>query len=1027
MNDQDEKSKRLVTKVQRLTEDLKRAKVPVSEESAFTPTPGRAVISRREAAEVDDMVEDLRGQLRMLAKDNSHLKNKMNFFKSLHEAETRKGARYDHIPPRINSGVKKLQPSLVIRRRAAAQAADDGNTGANEENLATSEDVARLEELVTMLRGKLVDAERQSETTTAENQRLTELLESRQQQSDIERLTHQRANADLQKRLQEALGKGAVLEETHRALGDAHAEALKAVETLTEELKEERRRRIEAEARLGAAGDTTKRIEELATIIADLRAEKKLLEDEQARLLAAQFGTGREEEWERERASFLARIKELEGRAGDSLKEATDLHATIAELRGKLSAAQKAKQEAEASLYNVQHMLDELQSACAFLNDPGPIDWVMVRDAVALWKSRGADMPSRVQDLGEEKRLLQELWLQYTRCIEDLERTRKLLELQERINKDYKLELAQLNGRLESIKNDYEMRIEEHARLLDIRGNRIAFLEAQLKSLAYGVVKVPEATKESDDDVELEKGQNLLTIAMNGALITPEGSELLGGSKRLREALATFVYFDFFDYETAVGPVVPGLAPRYGFAAKYRVFIDDFCLMYLQSQPVIVYLCTADGLDFTEVAKCTIRFRNLVSATRAESTQYYADLVSMHDHKTVIGRLDYTIAVRLPMSQAVRAFKERTVALNLLTVGEESVDTSNRFGTRGGVNELVVAVHRCTSLDLTGRDPSHGVPAVYVAFQLPGHDHAVTSTVRGSTDPEFSYLRSFRVHTTPEIKKAWSSKTLILHVLDDTESDHQYGTAEIPLAALAAGEAIEGSYDIQNSAGTVTGSLHLSLSWERPLSKDGISTVIRRVHGSANDIASRQRPPAAPSSRNPSPPPSAPAPTLQLHPTQPSASGTRSPGQTTQRAGTIVVPKPKQPEMPRVASGSGPSSVWTDASDKASETANDTIASELKQAGLRVSRSFHDFLSKTAEQDDPTSRGIGGSRRDSSASAEAEDEEEEGEEEKEGTSEPASEPLDFEEEENSEHADRFPTESENSADHEGSSGHERQQ
>ncbi|TPX56040.1 hypothetical protein PhCBS80983_g04843 [Powellomyces hirtus] len=847
VNDQDEKTKQLITKVQRLTEDLRRAKEPTGiDASRPAAAATRASINRREAAEVDSMVADLRDQLRNLAKDNSQLKNKMNFFKSLHEAESRKGMRYDHIPPRINSGVKKLHPALTVRGRTRDRGADSSVISGGDDHVCPTEDVAKLEEIVTMLRGKLVDAERDAENARAENKRLLDARESQDQQHDIDKLTYQRTVADLQKRLHEAQSKTDALDEKNRGLTESYNDALHTVETLTEDLKEERRRRAEIEARIGLSDGTAKRIEELKIIITDLRVEKKLLEDEQARLLAAQFSTQQEDEWDAERKKSQLSITDLEKRLADSLREAVDLHALVNELRGQLTAALNEKRQAEIETYNVRHELDELKRAIAFLvkdSVDGKVDWDMVRDAVDLWRKRnGGNIPGRADDLEAEKRLLQDLRIQYARCIEDLERTKKLLALQEEINKDYKSEIKQLMARLEALKNEYEMRIEENCRLLDLRANRIAVLEAQLKNFAYGPgIIVPDL--DDDDNVKLEMGQNLITISMNAALITPEGYDLLDRlharalpttaagnvtttmmAKRSRETFTTFLYFDFFDHETAVSPVMKGVCPGYAFRAKYKLFIDDFCLMYLQSQPVVVYLCRSDGLDFVEIAKCTIRFRDLTTATRTDAMQYYGDLVSTHDHKTIVGRLDYTLGVRLPMAQSIRAFKERTVALNLMSVGDGGIDSGNRFGSRGAVNELIVSVDKCTNLDVATRrealGDNCGDPAVYLAFKVLNHDHVVTNTVKGTPDPVFDYLRTFRMNMNADTDRRLRTSVLSIIVLDDSDHDYMYGTVKIPLNDLALGQPIEGQFGVVDADGKMAGHLHMRITWEKPYKLD---------------------------------------------------------------------------------------------------------------------------------------------------------------------------------------------------------------
>lgn len=79
--------------------------------------------------------------------------------------------------------------------------------------------------------------------------------------------------------------------------------------------------------------------------------------------------------------------------------------------------------------------------------------------------------------------------LQHAECVQELEKTHKLLMLQERINKDYKLEIEELLQKLEAMKNEYELKIEEGSRLLDVRSSKIANLEAQLRDILYSTIK----------------------------------------------------------------------------------------------------------------------------------------------------------------------------------------------------------------------------------------------------------------------------------------------------------------------------------------------------------------------------------------------------------------------------------------------------------------------------------------------------------------------------------------------------------
>ncbi|TPX67754.1 hypothetical protein SpCBS45565_g03544 [Spizellomyces sp. 'palustris'] len=835
INDQDDKTKKLITKVQKLTEDLRRAKEP-----SLGPqrTASAEHVNRKEMAEMDDMVDDLRGQLRNMAKENSHLKTKMNFFKALHEAETRKGARYDHIPPRIDSGVRRLHPAIAVK---ATPAEPEHN----------SEEVVRLEELVTVLRGKLNDSQRELESAHEENQRLKQQNESQEQQADIERLALQRELADLKKRYQETKDKHDTLDEKLRGLTETYDEAVGTVEVLTNDLKEERRKRTDLEHLVTENEAQSRRELELNIIIDDLRFEKKLLEEEQARLLQSRFGSQREEEYNQERQILRNRVEELENQLREILRDKTGLHSALQEARDQCRLLSEGKQKADGQMYDVQHDLDKLQEQMRRLTQNGLIEISQIEEALTFWSLRNqraqtADFISQADDLAEDKRVLQDLRLQYARCIEDLEKTRKLLQLQEHINKDYKLEVKHLQQKLQATKNEYELRLEEDSRLLDLRSNKIANLEAQLKSIAYGTAKLPTAVEKAtddDDEVELEKGQNLIAVHVDAAIISEEGFKLLqqlGHDSRDGESFASFIYYDFYDFETQVTPIGIGLMPHYNLTSRYKVFVDDFFLMYLQSHPMILHLCRSDGLDYVEVATCAVIFKDLTDPHRTDRLQYYGQLVSTHDNKTVIGSINYSLRVRVPMIQAIRSFKERTIALNLLTVGDKDA-SGKRFTHRADMNDLVVRIASCSGLTA----PPGKSPAVYLSFQLHNQDMSLTDTIKDTCNPEFNFYQTFPMPMNLDLDRVLRTSTLEIVALDENDSleDYVYGVAKVPLLNLALNENIQGQFDLKDASGKRRGKVSVSLAWEKPyklevvpiVSQLDVPSVAAEYSGNATD------------------------------------------------------------------------------------------------------------------------------------------------------------------------------------------------
>ncbi|RKO84407.1 hypothetical protein BDK51DRAFT_30752, partial [Blyttiomyces helicus] len=386
MNAQEDKAKKLITKVQRLQEDLRRAKEPVGAGAV----PARASANpaqRRETAEAHSMIDSLRDQMQGLTKENAQLRNKMNYFRSLHEAETRKRMPYDYVPPRVNTvgGVGDILAQMGIstskRRRLTSSSATRPS-----EPVDHSEELEKLQELAAMLHRKLADTETELEESREAHRRLEESHRSLKAQTDIDILALQRDLASQKTQTDEWRTHHDTLDARFRGLTETHAETLALTETLNADLKSQRRLSDTLEAALESARTDAAASTELNTIIDDLRAEKAILEEEQARLLDAQFGAQRDAENAAQIARLTARVRELERAVADGLDEAAGLHARLAEAREEHRALVELKKRDDAELFEVRHQLDEMRERMRFFMTNGEIDMSEIEEALTMMR-----------------------------------------------------------------------------------------------------------------------------------------------------------------------------------------------------------------------------------------------------------------------------------------------------------------------------------------------------------------------------------------------------------------------------------------------------------------------------------------------------------------------------------------------------------------------------------------------------------------------------------------------------------------
>ncbi|KAK6319912.1 hypothetical protein J4Q44_G00090190 [Coregonus suidteri] len=384
-----------------------------------------------------------------------------------------------------------------------------------------------------------------------------------------------------------------------------------------------------------------------------------------------------------------------------------------------------------------------------------------------------------------------ELQAMHTETIQELEKTRNMLIVQHKINKDYQAEVEAVTRKMDNSKLEYELKLEHLAQLLDTRAAKIKKLEAQLKDIAYGTkthVFKPEVTDddvadEFDETVHLERGENLLEIHIGTATLSSVALETLSD----REP-STFCTYAFYDFELQATPVVRGARPAYGFTSQYVVRVDDLLLQYLHTGSVTLELQLARGMDFTTVAVGQLRLTQLLeNDSKAHGT---VQLVGVAGEVQSFGSVEYWVRLRVPMEQAIRLYKERMKALGYLSSAfneeqQPSTSTLQSVSANEGLNlnELNVTVRCCSNLTSRQAHP----PSPYVVYQFydfPDHD---TCIMGDCSEPQFEDHMSFPVAMEAELDSYLKAGALLLYVFDDhdTQSEMYLGKARVPLLSLA--------------------------------------------------------------------------------------------------------------------------------------------------------------------------------------------------------------------------------------------------
>ncbi|XP_035252281.1 protein fantom [Anguilla anguilla] len=836
---QEDKIKRMATKLIRLLKDRKREE--------------QGGAGARDVG-MEELVEELQERVRELEKLNEGLRQRLLAAKQQLLVQGRRATPYGHVPSRINTGLRRVRegtpaPPHSAHGKGSRSVELDASSRPPQALLPryghslldeARAEIRNLENVIESQRGQMDDMDRavamlQEELKKKEKESEELLLHLREQQSSGQRITI-KDNVEmikLQKQLAEKANTCTVLEgrcvqlqESQKTLKASHDALLAKVDELSGQLKEERLRSLGLEKQLQSSSVAQRRVEELQERIQDLEKERELLKENCDKLFNSAFDVSQEQKWKTREQQLRLQVAQLEVALKSDLTDKNEILDKIKTERDLNERLSQQNQDLQLRFLEQKQQLDEIKDRMKFFTKESDMDMAELSEALMLIKVRNTQKNKDLSFLekAEEEvqrdleRSVRDLQATQAETVQELEKTRNMLIMQHRINKDYQTEVEAVTRKMEDIKLEYELKLESLAQLLDMRAARIGKLEAQLKDVAYGTkthvfraeVTDEDAADEFDETVRLERGENLLEIHVARAGLSAAALEALGDPEP-----STFCTFGFYDFQLQATPVARGAGPAYGFTAQYAVRVDDCFLHHLQRGAVALEMQLARGLDYRTVAAARLRLHQLLD--HGGKVYGTAQLVGMVGEVQAFGTLDYWLRLRLPMDQAIRLYKERMKALGYLSFSHRDQPSavppvSLEASADERMNELHVTVHCCSGLTARQGDAQPSPYVVYKLFDFPDHD---TCILPDSNSPQFDDHVAFPVPMSADLDRYLKADALLLYVFDDKETDsHLYlGKAKVPLISLAHDKCITGTFELTDPSGQPSGTVDVTLKW----------------------------------------------------------------------------------------------------------------------------------------------------------------------------------------------------------------------
>ena len=646
------------------------------------------------------------------------------------------------------------------------------------------------------------------------------------------------------------------LQARFNTLRDNHDKVLAQMQDLNRVIRDERMENTRLKQENHSSGVLHDDLQEKQTQIETLLSEKQAAEDENRRLIAQAFSDAEANELAVTKQALMQRdgeIKRLKHRLSqldDRQKVHDEKHTTLDQ---KLEHAHQERDAAKRNLQKVQAEqqlrladVEGLERRVALLvGDSGvaPEDLeralAMVRDAGRSGAGGAGDGSLRLQDMDLNalglsplaKKQVQEILIQNSELIMQLEKTEQLLKIAQKMSDTLKAELeSRRRSETEertSLQKQLALRTQE---LAEAKSARLHASE-QLSSLASA--KPGAASKKGVDFDTMSVADSVISEGDNDELdVRPDENvfELHIVSAKLQQdyfsALpATFMSFDFFQHDTQATPLRQGLTPEYDFTAQYILVVDDLFMTYAAKNVLTLDLHQSWGVEVQLVARCDVPLRELLQAKRGKMHKYAqifsvppsaefagSDAQLANLKPRVVGSVVYEMRMRRRIDVEVHSFMQRfpdiaSLALAPLKAGQRA-------------KEALITVRSCSSLRLRPHG-QHASP--YVTFEFFEFGMQETSAGDGS-DPRFEQSFRFPVDLDGEFGEYLKQASLRFTVFDENEeeSNAMLGQASMPLAQLLANPAIQNDLPLQDlklqPAGTLVVAMELrDVSQPKPI------------------------------------------------------------------------------------------------------------------------------------------------------------------------------------------------------------------
>ncbi|OAF67016.1 Nephrocystin-8, partial [Intoshia linei] len=568
------------------------------------------------------------------------------------------------------------------------------------------------------------------------------------------------------------------LQKKQEILHNNHNGLIHELDRATEALNEEQRKVSKYQESIKKLDIKSIKLQEMEDRILEIENENSVLRDANKNMVSSAFNMDREREWQKREKILKVQIAQLEATLRSDNSEKGCVLDQLIQSKDELSKQTDQHNKLKAEYFQLKHEYEEQKQKLDYLNKNCD-QWGELDDTIMVVNMKKMENGKVTEEKKMDyRKTIKCLRIEHAETILELEKTRNMLIVQNKILKSYQKEIDTIKNKFNIEKETSDQKIHEMSYLLDMRAIRLKKLQKQIRDIAYGTkttkikeldeLLVDSETDKIDDgsksyNLDLDRGDNLIEFKLCSINLNTDMTKLMDD-----EAPLLFCTWDFYEFDTQVSKVVCGTNSAINCCSNYIVKIDAFAIQYLFDSCISIQMYHLLGTQCKLLAIGNVPIIDLFKQSD-KIVRCTTNLVC-HENGEIVGELDYTLRMKYAMEHSLRLFNEKTKAQTYIeNMQHNDIEKYENIATSKiplEKSKITISILSCHNI----KSKNDIQPNLYAGYQFYTFKEHLTNKINSSENPEFNDSCSFTIDNNTRFSNYIQNQKLQIYLIDDNSN-----------------------------------------------------------------------------------------------------------------------------------------------------------------------------------------------------------------------------------------------------------------